>query len=279
MGKWDWLKDFSLVKINLNVDLSRLKSVKLLSDNKIGSVTEVTADENSKALLVKINQDKLASSNQQTQAEVHELLRQAVATQGGNIEEHTDKLIDDVSSYQSKGGSSKTLNKLRKIAPPKDIPIWESALYIRGVYEQDGNVGALKQTLKYRFGDRGGNIANLCTAGYLESVIFPIFDELSKRPDFTQNDFDSQYETIVTMYPFAVFVAQPSSEDEVLQEIKEKIDLNKNYGVSTLNIHTIGKSNIKKVNSVLDNKEISEKFTNPPRITIDGNVLLAVVYY
>lgn len=272
----DWLKGWSLIQVN--IDLSGLKSVKLLSDNNIGTGTKLERDSQQRTLVVRVNKGELKKSPEELEA-VKELIRLSVANEGGIIEEDTEKLIEDVSGFRKNDKNIRFIDELKLKIPKKDLPIWEAALYIRSVHVRGVSVDTLIKNLKLRYGDRGNNIAKLCTAGYLEDIILPIYDELSNSPDFNVEGFNSRYEIIVTKYPFAVFVAHATPDDEVLKEIRTKIEYNKTYGISTLNIHTIGKDNKNKVLSILANDEIKQHFSREPKIITDGNILQAVIYF
>lgn len=282
MGVGDWLKEVlknnSLIKINFNIDLSKLQSIKFFSDNNINNTTLERDEQNPKVLVVKVNPQKIYDSPQELEA-VKQMLRLSVPNEGGLYESETDKLIDEVSVFQSTGDGDELLVKLKGKMPDSDLPIWEAALFIKQAHERGERVDKLKQGLRYRFGERGGNIANLCSAGYLEEIILPIYDELSQRPAFSIDQFHAQYEVIVTQYPFAVFVAWNSEDADILKEIQTKIEYNKNYGIHQLNIHTIGKDNIRKVLAILDHEEVKSLFSTAPRLLQDGDVLNAVIYF
>jgi DNA-binding protein YbaB len=272
----EWLKGFSLIKITIN--MPNLKEIKFLSDNNIGSGVKVEKSPDAQVANIKVN-PKLLNENPEQLQQIKELMRASVPNEGGILEAKTDELITNVSNFQSDPQTVSLIEELKTKLPRKDVPIWEAALYIRQVHQNGGRVEGLKNNIKFRYGDKGGNIANLCSAGYLEKIILPIYDELSKQPDFKPEEFYSQYDVIVTQYPFAVFVALQSAMDDIKQEIMEKIDYNKLYGTSTINIHAIGKENIRKVIDILDEKEITEKLNGDPKIKVEGNVLLAIIYF
>ena len=275
----DWLASLPTSLITVNLDLSNLKSIKLLSDININSPTTIQASERDrKTLEVTVNPELLQNSPEQLES-IKELMRLSVANAGGLLEDKTDQLLEEVGKFQSSPENVALIADLKTKIPVNDVPIWQAALYIRMVHQSGRSIDGLKMSIIDRYGDRGRNIANLCSTNYLEDIILPIYDELRSRPNFSQSEFNTQYEVIVTQYPFAVFVARSTPEAEVLSEITTKIKYNITYGIHSLNIHSIGEDNSAKVLVILEDPEVKQYFTNEPKININGKVLLAVVYF
>lgn len=279
-----WLKDWiekhpSL--ININVDLSKLQSIKFLSDVKINSPTIKINEIDSKMLEVTLNPEASRNSSEELEA-IKELMRLSVPNAGGLLEPKTEELMADVSEFQSDEAVGLELSNLKGKIPVADLPIWEAALYIKRQHDAHGlgaNIAHLKTGIKDRYGDRGRNIANLCTAGYLNDIILPIYNELSSRPDFQIDEFNTQYEVIVMQYPFAVFVARSTTVAQVLREITSKILYNKAYGIHTLNIHSISDDNNRKVLSIIEDEKVTQHYTDQPKIVRDGSVMLVKLYF
>lgn len=169
---------------------------------------------------------------------------------GSSIE--SNKNIQIINSY-AKSSNDRELRKfVREKLPIKDRSIWFSALILKNLNEKKEfiEVSRIKKEMISSYYGRGGNIANLCNAGYLESHIMSLYDELvEKRHDL--NLFNRIYETIVVEFPFAVFVCRDNSEKEVYKIIVGKIDVVRKYGWKKVSVHGIGKSNVQKILDVL----------------------------
>ncbi len=137
------------------------------------------------------------------------------------------------------------------ILPPEDLTILRAALYLRVMFKQHSDVSDLKIQLMNRYGVRAKNITNLCSAGYFESWIRPLYEEMQKRPGFTKEKFLQIYDEVVIHSPFALFVNRTMSESEIAQQILEKIEQMKKYGIKVLNVHGIGHTNVVKIRNAL----------------------------
>lgn len=159
------------------------------------------------------------------------------------------------------------------VLPQEDLNILRAALYIRTIFkEHHGDVTQLKAQLINQYGIRARNIANLCSAGYFESWIKPLYEEMSKKPSFKEEKFLEIYEEIVRYSPFAFFVSRAMSDSEVIQHIMNKIEKMKGYGIKTLNIHGIGHTNVDKVKNALE--EIEKKIKCTKSILEEDNIIV-----
>jgi hypothetical protein len=118
---------------------------------------------------------------------------------------------------------------------------------------------ALKDQIIQKHGDKGRNIANLCTAKYLEDFLIPLHSSLMQeyKDDRLANEaFIEKYKPIVMELPFTIFVGFPMSVEEIRKQIATK----KQYGIKFVNIHGIGENNIKKIKDVILGKEKDGQF-------------------
>lgn len=155
------------------------------------------------------------------------------------------QLID---KYSKKDKDIELREFIQKKLPQRDRSIWYSALILREQFSKGNKneVNRLKTEMSISNPGRGGNIANLCSTGYLESHIIPLYkflvDEKGKEQLFLKI-----YETIITEFPFAVFVSQEKSLKDLHNEVKTKIDMVKKYGWEKVSVHGIGEDNVKKI--------------------------------
>jgi hypothetical protein len=161
--------------------------------------------------------------------------------------------------------------KFLPIIPPKDIPLLNACLFLRLRFERGESVEELKGQIVRVYGTRGGNFANLCSAGYLEQWFGPIYDKLvlayPDDPAMVKAKFQALYNTIVSELPWTEFVSR-SSAARAIAHICEKMQRNIQNGVRYLNIHALGEKNVKTVLSILPEIQSKTKAV-PVRIDQD----------
>ncbi len=275
MAKW-----FDKLKTFVEIDLSNFRSIsfKLFHGNTNSPFIQIGKAEN-RTVNVTIN---VASAEVADDPEKRKLLLEAVR----------DAALEDPSKPLLESGAKDTLNDINvkkddytdtleyfsdKI-PQKDIVILKAALYIKSVHEEGGSVEALKADISEKYGRRGCNIVNLCTAGYFDSHLRPMYEEMSSRPDFAISSYINRYEKIVEGLPFAVFVGRKKSLEELKKEVNQKIEFNLKYGLKKINIHAIGEENIRKIKALLDDKEVSTKFSSSPDLSQRGNIFDVTIH-
>lgn len=158
-----------------------------------------------------------------------------------------NRLLKFINSQKGKESISSVL---RPHIPPADLRALEASLLMREYFKahKDG-VEDIKADIIERFGDRGRRIANLCTAGYFENLV-SLCKENCDTPE-GQAKFKSIYEMIISQEAFAVFVTGSMSEDQTEYAVVKKTASNMIYGKKYVDIHGIGTSNVKKINTVL----------------------------
>lgn len=239
-------------------DFSRLKDARIhiLSDNKI----EKTIIHDNR--VVNIN---VGNVDSQTLPKLQQAIRVAVNQEGKLLlESGAKKTLDDFQKIDSLEKNRKLLEYFRDKVSPTDIAILRASLFLREVHKKGQSVGQLKLDIVNRYGYRGANISNLCTEGYFESLIQPLYEEMVAQKDFTLEKFQTAFEIIVTQFPFAVFISNRMTQNAVKTEVIKKMEINKKYGIRKMNIHGIGASNVEKILSFL--QELSPQFTTPPEI-------------
>lgn len=129
-----------------------------------------------------------------------------------------------------------------------------AAIYIRKRFEERTTnyelVYKLKGDVINKYGNRGNKICNLCSAGYFESMLEPLYNEMM-RLQLTPDDFLKRYNTIIEEEAFALFVTYNMSSPEVQNLIEMKIKRNQKYGIKFVRIHGIGRKNVETINEVL----------------------------
>ena len=135
-----------------------------------------------------------------------------------------------------------------------DMVMLESALYLRKLFERDERAKCrkVKEQIMTRYGARGGNLCNLCTAGYLENSIIPLFQELDKSTPLSVSEFRTIFYDLIDGYPTAVFVHQYMTKDDINSKVFGKIKENVEFGIYELTIHGIGNENIKTIQKTVE---------------------------
>ncbi len=195
---------------------------------------------------------------------IKELLKSFKEEGGMLLEDKTKQIFEDISSVNKDKENERLIDFFKGILPVQDLEILRASLIIRSLYNKKQNIGYLKEGLIMRYGERGNNISNLCTAGYFEEIIKPLYDHMYLEPYFSLDKFLNRYEVIVTQYPFAVFVGKSMSYGELEKEVFNKMITGKKYGSTFVNIHGIGIRNVELINKLIE--ENKKKFNLPLEI-------------
>lgn len=265
MGFLDKLS--SIFKIE--VKSPKLTTIHFCSDNKLQKIEYYDQRK------VIINIQKL---DQKETAKLQKTISEAVTKEGSLLlEEGAKKILDDYSVASNQDKNKKILEFFKGKIPPTDLVILRASLYIRDVFNRGNSVENLKNGITQRYGVRGCNITNLCSAGYFESLIKPLYEEMFIQPTFSSEKFLSRYEVIVTQLPFAVFVNRNMSVTALEKEVRAKMVMNKKYGIKHLNIHGIGENNVEKIQDLL--KKLKDQFTSIPEIDSERNFITVKISF
>jgi hypothetical protein len=147
------------------------------------------------------------------------------------------------------------VKKLTPIIPPADIPLLNACVFLRIRFDKNECVEGLKGQIMTVYGTRGGNFANLCSAGYLETWFLPMYNELVRSnpgdPSEAKARFIVIYNTILNELPWTEFVGFKVSAETVKKHILEKMTRNIENGVRYMNIHSLGEKNVDKIMGIL----------------------------
>jgi hypothetical protein len=194
------------------------------------------------------------------------------------LEKDSKVLMED---FKIKDADNKgILEFLKPKIPPEDLNIWRAALYMRTYFkagDQD-KTKKLKCDIMLKYGDKGKNIANLCSAGYLEDFLMPFFGSLIeeyKEQNLAIERFRKRYNIIVNELPFSIFVNYQMKSDD----IKEQVGIKKKYGFKFLNIHGIGPDNVKKIKEVIEFLEKSKDCNIKKDIREESNIIFAKISF
>lgn len=257
---WDWLKNLFPNLKNVNLQLLSNLHISFFSNNK-----KITIDKRS----IKIDWKELSVKEKKiVLKKVPQLLKK-----GADI--FDEEFKETAEDYKEKIGvkeNQELLEYFRDKIPFSDLPILKASLYLRSVLQNKGQTWIIKEDIMRRYGLRGKNISNLCSAGYFEKWIRPAYEEMIKLPNFSLEKFLKVYEEMVMSYPFALFVHRRMTDQEIEKLIRSKIKLMKQYGITELNIHGIGADNVKKIREVIEKLQLEEKFIKS--VGEEGNIIV-----
>ncbi|MEP7166901.1 MAG: hypothetical protein ABI758_02910 [Candidatus Woesebacteria bacterium] len=168
------------------------------------------------------------------------------------VTDKSETTLELIDGYEKSDVDVEQRKFVMSCIPQRDRSLWMSALILRRQFKLMGNkeeVWRIKGDMS-RSSSRGKNIANLCTAGYLESHIIPLYEHVVNEKHDEQQFIDI-YSMIVSDFPFAVFVSQLRSDTEINAEIVEKIETVGQYGWKMVKVHGIGEENVKKIQRVV----------------------------
>ena len=203
-----------------------------------------------------INLNKLTQSEKEI---VKPLLPEAVAEGALLLEDKSKERIEDIESKERSQDEKEILAFFKGKIPHDDYTALRASLYLRKRFEEGADrdeIAQLKRDIILRYSRRGRNISDLCSAGYFETLIRTIFEEM-KRSGYSEPEVLDTYNLIVEEGTLTVFVSSGMSPDQVRREIEEKIKRNRRYGLHFLYIHGIGRTNIETIKGVI--YDIKEK--------------------
>ncbi|MBI5073353.1 hypothetical protein HZA99_06055 [Candidatus Woesearchaeota archaeon] len=225
-----------LVKVNLTY-----KSNNLINDS-------FKYDETKKQLDLFI--DQVPSEKR---SELKSVIRDYIADDNLLLENKTLSTLENLYDYNKENPDKVILSFFKPIIPPSDFEALQAALYLRNAFRRGEDVRKLKRDIRNR-GERHNNISNLCTAGYFEKFFMPLYNS-------SQDRFKELYDIILQKSLLAVFVHEQMNAEDIVHQIKKRLEISKRYGIGFIHIHGIGESNVNKIKlSISDQKNFFDFF-------------------
>ncbi len=184
------------------------------------------------------------------------------------IEESKIPLLEKLYSYDDKD-DNKILEFFKKILSTSDWSALRDSLFLRKEFKSHKGVDGLKGDIISRYGERGNIISNLCTAGYFEGVMMPLYNN-------SQKEFWEYYGNTLDRGITAFFVNSKMTEDFVRKEMSRRVEAAKKYGIYSIDIHGIGKANISKIKACIKSEDGKIKFKEK-HIQLDKHLNVLVV--
>lgn len=236
--------------LNIKFDFSRLTSfvnIQIVNKSNVGSRVQQT--DNPPSITVNI-----ALLNPGEATELQGILREGFFTSGNVLLSAARQRIEDYRRAEKSDRFQKEIDYFRDKIPARDIPMLRACLYSNECWERhDPKAPQVKQQICEVYGDRGRNLANLCSAGYLDIWLRPLWEALASglEPESAKEKFQSMYNNNVNEMPWTVFVHKTQPENEILDQVLGKLSTNLTYGIRWIKIHGIGATNLDKIRSVI----------------------------
>lgn len=161
------------------------------------------------------------------------------------VEVSKHDLLDRLYKYND-NGDNQILNFFKPpILAQLDWEALRDSLFLRNEFKHHHPINSLKQDIILRYGERGNTISNLCTAGYFEETMIPLYNSDPK-------EFWTYYDLALNKGITALFVNHSMTIDKVGDEIKRRLESGKLYGLKYIHIHGIGDENIKKIKTCIE---------------------------
>lgn len=146
--------------------------------------------------------------------------------------------LNSYKEYESGSEYKNILAFFNGILSKEDFLALKMALFIRSEKEKGKNVAGLKKDIFNSLGERGANIANLCTAGYFENEFMPLYNIMPRE------QFEEYYELAVGKKARALFVHSGMGEHEMQVAFDEMLEKALKYHMADFRVHGLGVQNV-----------------------------------
>jgi len=186
------------------------------------------------------------------------------------LKKSTEETLKNLCEYKKQQKNSKILEFFKSIISETDYLCLETSLFLKQTFDEHRDVKKLKHDVRKKFGERGNNISNLCTAGYFDGLLMPLYNSVEKKT------FQELYELIVSNAILAVFVHKSMTAQDIGKQIKNKIDISKRYSIRFVYVHGIGSSNVEKIKDFIEKYKESLNFEY--KIILDKDNIIIVEF-
>jgi len=164
------------------------------------------------------------------------------------------EVLNSYIKYSEDNDDQKILAFFNPILSPNDFSALKMSLYLRAQHKSGYEIHGIKSDIIDRFGDRGANIANLCTAGYFEEEFMPLYNSAS------QKEFYEYYEIAVGKKARALFVHSGMTEGDIEKEVHNTYSKAVQYSMKEFRLHGIGKINVQNIKNFVRSREGDEGY-------------------
>jgi len=232
-----------LFKININID----KSTHINLNSKNAFTDKYYFSDKDNVLSINLNQ---LTPEEKTQ--ISQILRKSVEDGIPLLEEKAKEITEDIFLKEHSSEEIPILEFFRDKISNDDYTALRASLYLRNRFREGAKrqeIDSLKTGIIQKYGKRGRNISDLCSAGYFEA-----FMNITKTMNI--EGFSELYESIVGKGALTIFVSDMISPNQLIQEISKRINTNRKYGgAGVIQIHGIGRTNIETIKIAMDTIE------------------------
>lgn len=258
MANWlDKLKNF--VEAGFHLDLSHFTLINIqigeINNAKKGDIKSVMLDEKSQTLQIDISR-----LTKEQMRDFRSIVDSYIVEGNYLLEEESADLLNKLYSFNKKSDYQKHLSFFKGLISTDDFKALESSYFMRTEHESNADsviIGNHKKEIRNRFGQRGGHIANLCTTGYFEELLIPIYN-------YEPDSFQSWYKLVVDQGALTLFIHSGMKNEEIISTLRNKTELAKRYGLSHFYVHSKGARNIRTIKKCL--AEFEKTYKAIPKI-------------
>ncbi|MBX7204292.1 MAG: hypothetical protein K1X81_02600 [Bacteroidia bacterium] len=198
----------------------------------------------------------VAHTSQRKKTAVFKIIRK-IHNDGGLLwKKSKSEVLQTFGEYQKEDPDQETLEFFKPILPIDDFNALKLSMFLR--YEDKkgnkNNVQRFKNDIRNRFGDRGGNIANLCTAGYFDEELKSLYLRIPRE------EFKEYYEMVVGDKARALFIHHDMGVDEIDAEVEKMFLKATKYHMGDFKIHGKGADNVKTLREFIKSRTGKEKY-------------------
>ena len=180
-----------------------------------------------------------------------EIIRKVFTGGGIILKKSKEELLASYKAYSTNNNDKSILAFFEGVLTKDDFSALKMSLYLRDQQNKGENVAEYKRDIRQKFGDRGANIANLCTAGYFEEEFMPLlYNSVSKEK------FYEYYEIVVGKKAKALFVHGGMGEDELELAFNEMLEKAIKYHIKHFHVHGLGYQNVSNIKEFFSKKPI-----------------------
>lgn len=147
-----------------------------------------------------------------------------------------EPVLNSYNHYSAENSDKQILAFFKSIIPPNDYQALKLSLFLRFESNKGYNISSFKTDIRERFGDRGANIANLCSAGYFEGFM-QLYNEVP------ETEFLEYYQMVVGEKARALFVHSSMDSDDIEKRVNEMVNKAIKYHMDDFRIHGKGQVN------------------------------------
>ena len=168
-----------------------------------------------------------------------------------------EETLSSYKEYSDSGKYNDLLSFFGDKLTADDYEALKMACFIRNEMSNSRNIYEYKKDIRVRFGERGANISNLCSAGYFEKEFMPLYDKLGRA------GFNEYYELAVGKKARALFIHSNMGEFEIEEEFDKMVDKAQKYHMTDFRVHGLGENNVPAIKAFFAKREedSDENFT------------------